>query len=354
MFDRIAVVGTGVIGTLAGGYLTLGGYDVTVVPIFRRSAVERLNTDGIRISFEGKGYETPVKAAFIDDLAADEVFDLVLITGKSNDTETMVRKMLPHLAQDGVVSSLQNGINEEVIIPLVGTERVIPTVCFTGGFSPEAGVVENHDGFLVTGELDGADTPRVHRLAEILSAIKPTTVSDNIMLKRWEKLAEICMGVPLSCVSGYSQFCGNDDPRMQRMFGRLASETFRVARACGYPLRQIAFMTEAEMNILAVRDDAALADRIAHHPMAKEAPPEGATGLAALVDAYTADIRRGRPLEIYYANGYIIEKGKQTGVQTPGQKAVVEMVRQIEKGERKADRSNLDELIAMTDIYYKD
>ncbi len=352
MLDKIAVVGTGVIGTLAGGYLTLGGYDVTVVPIFRRESVARLNENGIRISFEGKLFETPVKAKFIDDLAADDCFDLVLITGKSNDTETMVRKMLPHLAENGVLSSLQNGINEDVIIPIAGAERVVPTVCFTGGFSPEAGVVENHDGFLVTGELDGSDTPRVRRLAEILSAIKPTTLSDNIMLKRWEKLAEICMGVPLSCVSGYSQFCGNDDPRMQRMFGRLASETFRVAAACGYPLKQIAFMSEPEMNILAVRDDAALGNRMAHHPMAKDAPPEGATGLAALVDAYTADIRRGRPLEIYYANGYIIEKGKQTGVPTPAQEAVVEMVRQIENGGRKADKRNLDELIALTDSSY--
>lgn len=37
---RIAVVGTGVIGTLTGGFLTLGGYDVTVVPMFRRGAVD--------------------------------------------------------------------------------------------------------------------------------------------------------------------------------------------------------------------------------------------------------------------------------------------------------------------------
>lgn len=352
MFEKIAVVGTGVIGTLAGGYLTLGGYDVTVVPIFRRASVERLNRDGIRISFEGKLFETKVKAKFIDELEADDVFDLVLITGKSNDTETMVRKMLPHLAADGVVSSLQNGINEEIILPLVGAQRVIPTVCFTGGFSPEAGVVENHDGFLVTGELDGSDTPRVHRLAEILSAIKPTSVSDNIMQKRWEKLAEICMGVPLSCASGYPQFCGNDDPRMQRLFGRLASETFAVARACGYELECISFMTESEMKILAVRDDATLAERVAHHPMAKEAPPEGATGLAALVDAYTSDIRKGVPLEIYYANGYIIQKGLEKGVPTPCQTAVVDMVRQIEAGERTAARSNLDELIAMTNEYY--
>lgn len=346
---RIAVVGTGVIGTLAGGFLTLGGYDVTVVPMFRRGAVDRLNSRGIRIMFEEQTYDTQVKAVHIDDLGAvDAQFDWILLTGKSNDTQLAVRKTLPYLAQDGVVTSLQNGINEDVIIPMVGQERVVPCVCFTGGFSPEPGVVENHDGFLVIGELDGRETDRVREMAQILSAIKPTSISDQIMQKRWEKLAEICMGVPLACVSGYHQFCGNDDKRMQRLFGRLACETFQVASACGYELPQIAFMKEDEMKILAVRDDETLGTRMAHHPMSKEEPPEGATGLAALVDAYTADIQKGLPLEIDYANGYIIRKGREKAVPTPTHQAVVDMVHQVERGERAAQKSNLEELIRQT------
>ncbi len=352
MFDKIAVVGTGVIGTLAGGFLTLGGYDVTVVPCFRRNAVEKLRADGITILYEGQTLRTPVKAAFIDDLPADETFDLVLITGKSNDTETMTRKMLPHMTESSVISSLQNGINEDRIIPLAGAERVVPCVCFTGGFSSGPGQVENHPGFLLVGELDGADTPRVRELARVIGAIKPTEVSDNIMRKRWEKLAEICMGVPLACVSGYHQFCGNDDKRMQRLFARIACETFRVARAAGYALETISLLTEDEARRLAARDDEALGERLARHPMAREEPPEGATGLAALVDAYTADIRKGVPLEINYANGYVIRKGREFGVAAPTHEAVVRMVHEIEQGTRRADRSNLDELIAETDGYY--
>ena len=349
---KIAVAGTGVIGTLAGGYLTLGGYDVTVIPMFRRKAAELLRDRGIRITFNGTVYSTPVKAVHIDDLAEDDIFDLVLLTGKSNDTETAVRKTLPHLAADGIVTSMQNSINEDVIIPLVGSSRVVPCVCFTGGCALEPGVVENHDGFLIVGELDGSDTPRVRELAEVMSAIKPTTVSDNIMQKRWEKLAEICMGVPLACVSGYHQFCGNDDKRMQRLFARTACETFKVARACGYELPQIGFMSEPEMQQLAVGNVPELSDRMAHHPMAQEEPPEGATGLAALVDAYTADIKKGLPLEIDYANGYVIKKGRELNIPTPTHQAVVDMVHQVERGELAPQKSNLDILIAMTDGFF--
>ena len=352
MFEKIAVVGTGVIGTIAGGYLTLGGLDVTVVPIFRREAVDILRRDGITIECEGETYHTPVKAEFIDDIPADEVFDLVLITGKSTDTETMTRKMLPHMGPDSVISSLQNGINEDIIIPLAGRERVIPCVCFTGGFSAGPGRVENHPGFLIVGELDGSDTPRVRALQQVIGYIKPTEFSTDIMQKRWEKLAEISMGVPLACASGYHQFCGNDDKRMQRLFARIACESFAVARACGHELSTIGMLTEEEAKRLAVQDVPELGDRLAHHPMAQDEPPEGATGLAALVDAYTADIRKGAPLEIGYANGYIIRKGKEHGIPTPAHSAVVETVFAIQRGEKTAAKSNLDELIAATDPYY--
>ena len=352
MFEKIAVVGTGVIGTIAGGFLTLAGHDVTIVPAFRRHAAEILRRDGITIQYEGETFRTPVKAVFIDDIPAGERFDLVLITGKSNDTEVMTRKMLPHMGPDSVISSLQNGINEDVIIPLAGRERVVPCVCFTGGFSAGPGQVENHPGFLVVGELDGAETPRVRELAKVLSDIKPTEISPDIMRRRWEKLAEISMGVPLACASGYHQFCGNDDKRMQRLFARIACESFGVARACGYELERISMLTEPEARLLASKDVPELGDRLAHHPMAKDEPPEGATGLAALVDAYTADIRKGAPLEIGYANGYIVKKGKELGVPVPAQEAVVNMVFEIQRGERKADKNNLDELIAMTDPFY--
>ena len=107
-------------------------------------------------------------------------------------------------------------------------------------------------------------------------------------------------------------------------------------------------MKEDEMKILAVRDDETLGTRMAHHPMSKEEPPEGATGLAALVDAYTADIRKGLPLEIDYANGYIIRKGREKAVPTPTHQAVVDMVHQVERGERAAQKSNLEELIGQT------
>ena len=106
------------------------------------------------------------------------------------------------------------------------------------------------------------------------------------------------------------------------------------------------------MQQLAVGNVPELSDRMAHHPMAQEEPPEGATGLAALVDAYTADIKKGLPLEIDYANGYIIKKGRELNIPTPTHQAVVDMVHQVEQGNLLPQKRNLDTLITQTDCYF--
>ena len=75
--------------------------------------------DGLRIaSPDGsvERYRLPVIAPH----ALGGQVDLCLLAVKSYDTEAALRRVLPHLAPDGLVVSLQNSINEEWIAPRVG------------------------------------------------------------------------------------------------------------------------------------------------------------------------------------------------------------------------------------------
>jgi 2-dehydropantoate 2-reductase len=58
-------------------------------------------------------------------------------------------------------------------------------------------------------------------------------------------------------------------------------------------------------------------------------------------------LERGRPAEIEFMNGYVVQKGEQTGVPTPINTALTSMVREIDSGQRQIDPLNLDELIQM-------
>jgi 2-dehydropantoate 2-reductase len=53
------------------------------------------------------------------------------------------------------------------------------------------------------------------------------------------------------------------------------------------------------------------------------------------------DVAKGRPTEIDYMNGFVVEKGREKGVPTPVSAAVVETVGEIDRGQRKQAAENI-------------
>ncbi|NTV91573.1 MAG: ketopantoate reductase family protein, partial [Clostridiales bacterium] len=336
------------------------GYDVTVVSQFRREAAGFINNNGITVRFNEIEFNTKVRAVYVDDLKiSEEGFDLLLLTGKSNDTVQTLEKMLPFLKNDGIVVSLQNGINEDAIIPLAGAERVIPCVCFAGGILRAPGYVETHDGRFIIGELDGRDTERLHELGEILGHVKSVEITPEIMKARWGKLAEVSLTVAVAAVSGLGLFAGFGNGLVRKVFALLACENFNVASACGISLGPVLGLNEEEWKRLAAGEDDLLAERLVQSsPMAKfqQAPPVPPEPHAPQVppephappaptDAYTSDIKKGLPLEIDYTNGYIIGKGKKYGVEVAAHELVTGMIHELEKRERTAGLENLKMIV---------
>ena len=349
MTDKhMALIGTGSIGLMLGAFLARGGYDVTMVSQFRPQMAQLLNEKGIRVTFGAEEWTQPVHSVFWEDLGKEEQFDILFLTGKSNDTQDAMEKMLPHLAPDGFVTSLQNGINDDVIAGYAGQERVIPCICFAGGQCPEPNHIMTHDGYFIIGEPDGSFTPRLLELQQILSCVKEVEVTDDIRAARWKKLSEVCLTVPVATVSGYPLFAGYEDTLIQRVFGKLAGEVMAVEAACGTEPEPIMGLTRSEWDRLSREDAPELTEKFLA-VMRRPFPPqeEGETPPAAMSpsDAYTNDIRRHRPLEVWYTNGYVRKRAGELGIPVPVNDRLCDMIREIEAGTRKACRENLSELI---------
>ena len=45
------------------------------------------------------------------------------------------------------------------------------------------------------------------------------------------------------------------------------------------------------------------------------------------------DIRKGRRTEIDFINGFIVDKGREVGIETPVNMALVDLVKRVERGE---------------------
>ncbi len=347
---HIAVIGTGTIGMMLGGLLANAGYDITVISMFRKDVVNTIRQQGITIQQGDQTISTSVRGIFIDEIFPEERFDLMFVTIRSNETESVMKTVKPYLAQNGIVCFLQNGLNDETIGRIIGRNSVIPCICFTGGQSRQTGYIITHDGYFIIGEIDGNISERIKELANILSCVKRVEISDNIMAARWRKMAEVCLTVPVACVSGYSLFSHFDDSLVQRVFGKLAVEVLNVQSVCGFPHGYIMGLSADEWNQLADRDVPELQNKFLAATEAKrqKKSDDSGTGKLTLTDAYTGDIKKGRELEIGYINGYVIRKGEENELRMPYNKKIMSMVLEISDGTRLAERNNLVELCELT------
>ena len=66
----------------------------------------------------------------------------------------------------------------------------------------------------------------------------------------------------------------------------------------------------------------------------------GAPGRPSLLQ----DVIKGRRTEVDMLNGHVVAKGKELGVPTPMNEAIVDVMKALERGEVKPDPSNVDRL----------
>jgi 2-dehydropantoate 2-reductase len=239
---------------------------------------------------------------------------------------------------------LQNGINEDVIVPIVGKERVVACVSYTGGMLKRPGYVWTHGGRFVVGELDGSVTPRVQELAGILSAVAPTEISEDIMLQRWDKLAQVTTTVPVGAVLGVGFPAILQFEEAHPMLARLMCETLAVAEAAGHPLAEVIGLTAADWRRLA-KGPAPDLSTIISEPFA---PRPGVPAPDPADAPLLKDLRLGLPLEIAYTNGYVVDKGRELRVATPAHDLVLEMLKGMERGEIKPALEHLERLLEQT------
>lgn len=334
---KYAVVGMGAIGSLVGGYLTRGGEDVTLISAFRREKAQLLRETGLHMTGNGDDFHVDVKSEYLGDLAPEVQYDAIFLGLKSNDLAAVVPDLIPHLAPDGCLVSLENGINEDYLVSQAGADRVVAGVTFAGGRLVSPGHMDSHEGHFYVGELDGRITPRVRELAAVLSEVRPSEATEHIRSYQWDKLARVCLSVPSAAISGLYLGSVFMEPRLQKLFALLALELFAVAEADGYPRDTVENKSRQEWEDV-------LAGRLTGLEGRDDHWPDG------IVDAYTADIRAGRPLEIGFTNGAVIRYGEKYGVPTPINRFMVDTIFALEAGTEKPGFHQVEKALALAGV----
>jgi len=342
MIKRIAVLGSGAIGSMVGGMLTKAGRDVTLVDQWPEH-VEAMRKVGLRLSGTCGEHLVPVRALHLHELqSVDAPFDAVFLAVKSYDTEWAAQLAAQYLAKpDGVVVDFQNGINDERVATVVGRERTLGCVIVISAGMYEAGHAIRTDttsvGFRI-GELDGRDTPRAQELARVLSDVSPTKVTTNLWGERWSKLAVNCMGNAIAGLSGLGSAELRLEAGPRRVAIQAGAEVIRVGRAHGHTIEPLIGIDA--QRIVDAAEGRGLAELEAD--LAAEAKRRTG-GRPSLLQ----DVMKRRRTEVDFLNGHVSAEGRRKGVPTPFNDAIVAAVHAHPVGQLTPNPKHLDPLIAM-------
>jgi len=298
---KIAIVGTGAMGSVYAGILGDAGNEVWAVDVWA-DHVDAINARGLTV--EGASGDRTVRIAASTNPAEVGVCDLVVIATKALDVESAAAAAKPLIGPDTLVLPIQNGLGSaDRIAAVLGEERV--AIGVVGGFG--ASIVgpghAHHNGWELVrlGERRGPVTPRIRRIAEVWQdAGFRVQVYDDVDQLVWEKLiCNVCFGATCTILERPIRDV-LDNAAAWRVASSCAQEAYDVARARGIAL--------------------SFDDPVAYARAFGEKIPDARPSMLL-------DVLAGRPCEIDAINGAIPPAALEVGLAAPVNETVTALVK---------------------------
>jgi len=332
MSNRMIVIGTGPIGGIIGGRLARAGADITFVDIDKEH-VSAIRKNGLQVDVPDGPFNVKVKIVYPDEI--DGKFDTGFIAVRSNYTPDALNTVLPHLAADGLLVSMQNGINPPLLQEKVGADRTVGMAIRMGCSKvAPAHLQTDTRGHLYLGHLHGKTTPRLEDLRTTLDAVMETEISDNILGVLWSKLTYTCLGYYGSLAdASLSTTCTTEADRraMADFFGEIVA----VGEALGVRWIRLAEYYPGDFH----PRNSAEKQMEAVNNFAQSWKPQDRKGPLRYV-------QKKLRTEVDFTLAYVVNEGKKLGMPMPLSSRLLEIFRELEAGKRPFGQQNYNELVA--------
>ncbi len=335
---RFLVVGCGGIGGIVAAHLFEQGHDVTALTRNPQIA-DAIENNG----FVVRGDSSPgtVRGHAVRSLAkGTRPFDFILLCTQPPQVEEAARDALGFLAERGAMVCFQNGLCEERVAKIAGTERTLGAIVAWGASMVEPGVYDRTSGGgFAIGRLDGAADDRLDALSRALEAIGPVTVTSNLAGARWSKLAINCCISSIGTVGGDRLGALMRKRHVRRLGLEIMTEVVDVARAQGVRLEKVSGTLDLDWIALTAdeRVAAGSAGLVAKHALLLAVGARYRRLRSSMLSA----IERGRPPAVDFLNGEVATRGRELGVPTPINAAIRDEVRAIAAGKAKSSHDGL-------------
>ncbi|HLR34305.1 MAG TPA: 2-dehydropantoate 2-reductase [Tissierellales bacterium] len=306
---KIAIIGSGAMGSLYGGILAENGHDVYFIDVFK-DHVDAINEKGLCIVKDNE--ERFIKnAKAVVDSSSIGVVDLAIVFVKSTITDIAVEGNRSILGKNTIVLTLQNGLgNIEKINKVVDRSQIIVGTSANGASFIEPGKIRHSGhGGTVLGEISGEKTNRIKQIHETmdLEELGNVEISDNVMSLIWEKLIVNCGINPLTALTSMKNGELLENKESEEILEEIVAEAIEVAN---------------KSNIKLSFDNADYCKEVCR-------------GTSKNQSSMLSDVLNNRKTEIMNINGAIVRIGEELGVATPYNKVVTNLILLKEKTYKK-------------------
>jgi len=299
---RTAIIGTGGVGGYLGAKLHRAGNDVVFAA--RGDHLAAMRKNGLKLESPEGGFR--INADFTDRLDGLEPFDCIVVCVKSYDTPAAAETAGPGIAENTIILSIQNGVeNEDIIARRLGGEHVLTGIAYIFSTILKPGVIRHEGGAgkFRFGEMDGTVSGRCLMLEKIfLSAGLSGEATAEIGKFLWQKWIFICA---LGGMTAFAKKPIGDimrDAMLRKMLEEVIAEASAVARGMyGDPFLNSENLTLAHCRRL----------------------DPGSTS------SMYYDLTHGKRVEISALNGAAVRFGEKLGILTPANRAIYDALKKF-------------------------
>ena len=329
---RMIVIGTGPIGGIIGGRLARAGNDMTFVDVDKEH-VAAIREKGLQVDVPDGPFNVKIQIVFPDEIRGK--YDIAFIAVRSNYTPEALNTVMPHLADDGLLVSMQNGINPPLLEERAGPDRTVGMAIRMGSRRLAPGHLDTATrGHLYVGHLHGRKTPQLEKLNALLDAVIPSEITDNILGVLWSKLTYTCLGYYGSLADASLATSCADEPN-RRMLTEFFAEVVAVGTAAG-----ARFIPLAEYNPR---------DFHPSHPFEKRLAALNESAQSWKLDDRKGPLRqiqKGIRSEVDFTLAHVVREGERLRISTPLCRSVLDMIHELEMGKRQLGLQNYSDLHA--------
>lgn len=187
---KIAIAGSGALGSGFGAKLFQNGYDVTLIDSWE-SHVKAIQTNGLHIDINGEQCHLEIPMYDSRDIPEDVLYDVVFLFPKSMQLKEVLDYIQPHINHSTIVVCMMNGLKHERLIEqYVQLPQIVRGVTtWTAGIESPGYTHLMGSGPVEVGALVTEGTDNVKTIVDILNQAELNGVlSDDLHQSIWKKI----------------------------------------------------------------------------------------------------------------------------------------------------------------------